>query len=212
MMSVPTHQGDTATLILASRSERRLKLLREHGFEPTVRVTDVEDGVLSAGRVCPEAWTIALAYLKARAVFDTLPSEERRRAVVLAGDTVVERDGRAFGKPRTPEDARKLLDMLSGGRHRVISGICMLAEDADSRLYDSATIHFGTLDPAMLDRYIASSEWRGKAGGYNLEDCLDAGWPIEVQGDPATVMGLPMKLLRQSIAATLHEVGASAAA
>ena len=62
---------------------------------------------------------------------------------------------------------------------------------------DQATVTWGDIDMSEVDQYIDSEQWRGKAGGYNLQDRIDAGWPITCAGDPATVMGLPMRRLHE---------------
>jgi septum formation protein len=83
------------------------------------------------------------------------------------------------------------------GAHDVISGVALLDLAGGARLlfFDRAQVTWGRIASDQVEAYVASGAWRGKAGGYNLAERLRAGWPIEVRGDPATVMGLPIRRL-----------------
>ena len=97
--------------------------------------------------------------------------------------------------------------------HRVITGVAMMnaiqgsGDPVSSRnqsFADTATVRFGGLTDEQLTDYLAKGDWRGKAGGYNLFDRQSAGWPITVQGDPTTVVGLPMRRLMPLLAPLIH--------
>ena len=156
----------------------------------------VESGVALAG------W---LARRKARSVdLAALP----RDAVVMAADTLaVDAEGGLLGTPESVDQARAMLSGLMGRPHRIATGVALrqhLADGTDGidgagadiqSFVDQAVVCFPRIDPGELSAYLDSGRWRGKAGGYNLAERRAAGWDIDVQGDPATVMGLPMRRL-----------------
>ena len=100
-----------------------------------------------------------------------------------------------------------MLAALRDETHETITGVCLISL-ADGRrwlLVDRATVRYGHVSDKEIDRYVRSGEWRGKAGAYNLQDRFSAGWPIECEGDPATVMGLPMRRLQPWLARVREE-------
>ena len=190
--------SDPPTLYLASRSPRRLTLLRDAGLAPRVVDAGVDDSLLAPGAVSPEQWVQALAYLKAAAGLGALGGAPG--ALVLGADTVVVKDRRIIGQPRDGADARATISALAGGRHRVVSGVALLLGDGDrgrrlALFEDAAEVAVGPIEPAAIDEYIEGGSWAGKAGGYNLSERIEAGWPITYDGDPTSVMGLPMERL-----------------
>lgn len=203
-----------ARLLLASRSPRRRELLRAAGFEHAVIDAGVDDGQLSPGDSTPEQWVAALSYLKARAGWERLSADETRSALVIGADTVVEKAGAIIGQPKDEADARRIIRALSGGSHRVLTGVTLLRAADDEHVggvaptavrrtfVDAACVSVGTIADEHLEAYLATGGWRGKAGGYNLSERLHDGWPITYQGDPGTVVGLPMDRLTP----LLHEM------
>lgn len=186
------------TLYLASGSPRRLQLLREGGFEPVVLRTGVDDGGLRSGGVPPEEWAGALAYLKAKAGLEHLLGSGKvggDEFVVLGADTLIVKDGDVIGQARDRGHAESILRRLEGGSHRVVTGVSLLSGVDRRVLTDVAEVRLGGLGEERIREYVDSGSWRGKAGAYNLSERLEAGWPIEYEGDPTTVMGLPMRLL-----------------
>jgi len=182
-------------ILLASQSPRRLQLLQESQLPCRVIESGVDDSQLAPPPVSPERWAMALAYLKARAALERaapLPAG----STVLGADTVVAKDGRIIGQPRDARGARQIIDALRGGSHRVVTGVALVDAPGSRRIFvDTATVTFGPIPDAALDAYIDSGQWRGKAGGYNLFERTQAGWPLSVEGDPSTVVGLPIRLL-----------------
>ncbi|MEM9348058.1 MAG: Maf family protein [Planctomycetota bacterium] len=185
-------------LILASQSPRRAQLLTEAGFafeqrSPPFADPDQPPGHL--GRDEAEGYAVALAEMKALSLDEAvIPS------LVLAADTIcVDAAGQLVGKPRDRAHAAEMIRAFSGSEHRVITGVALLRVGVDQSILDleadTAVVRFRTITAEQIDDYLATEDWRGKAGGYNLFDRQAAGWPIEVEGDPTTVVGLPMKRL-----------------
>jgi len=186
----------TDTLILASRSPRRKAILEEAGWTVVVRPAAVDDGELSGRHRTADAWTTAMAWLKARDVRAHL--EGPLQDPVVAGDTVCMHEGRLLGQPATAAEAGHMLRGMRGATHSVCTGLCVLLPSLGRRFgVDAAAVHIGDLGDAEIDAYLASGAWRGKAGGYNLQDRVDAGWPITWEGDASTIMGMPVPLLRR---------------
>lgn len=185
------------TIYLASRSPRRSQLLREAGYPFQVIESGVDDGQLDPGSAIPAEWTISLAFLKARAAREKLTPEDRRAGVVLGADTIVVKRDHIIGQPVDAADAAHIIRLLRDGTHEVLTGCCLLWPDNRRDLFfDRAVVRVGSIPDAAIDEYIASGNWRGKAGAYNLAERQAAGWPITCEGDPATVMGLPLRKLR----------------
>lgn len=185
-------------LLLASRSPRRRRLLEEAGIPHTSQDPGIDDGLLRPGGATPSHWVAALAYLKAACA---LARHGRIGACILGADTVCIVSGRIMGQPRDEADAAAMLHAFEDRPHQVLTGVAILSGPDQGSLArreifaDSATVHMGVVGPARMAEYLSTGAWRGKAGAYNLEDRLAAGWPIRFDGDPTTVVGLPMRLL-----------------
>jgi len=176
------------SLVLASASPRRLDILRQLGLEPEVRVADVDETVLA--REDPGAHVRRLARAKAERVLAVAPY-----ALVLAGDTVVVRDGTVLGKPRDAQDAVAMLTSLAGRTHDVVSGIAVAS--AGTGVLDDLTrteVRFRPFDRATAERYVATGEPMDKAGAYGIQG-LGAALVEEVRGDYYSVVGLPVPAL-----------------
>lgn len=188
-------------VLLASKSPRRRLLLQEAGIEHGVVESGVDDGQLAPGPVPAGQWVAALAYLKAAAAAAKLGGGEP--AIVLGADTVVVDDGEIIGQPRDAADAERILRRLVGGEHEVVTGVALLDPETGLRdlMVDRAQVQVGEVSDAAIADYLASGRWRGKAGAYNLSERLEAGWPIRFQGDPGTIMGLPIRRLPERLAA-----------
>ncbi|MGO1121242.1 Maf family protein [Rhodovibrionaceae bacterium A322] len=176
----------TAELILASASPRRLDLLRQIHIEPDrVLPADLDESPLDGET--PNAHARRLAEEKARAVADQVPG-----AFVLAADTVVAVGRRILPKAETLDQARSCLTLLSGRRHRVLGGICLLQPDGRvaARLVSTA-VKFKRLSSEELEAYLASGEWDGKAGGYAIQGGAAALIPW-ISGSYSNVVGLAL--------------------
>lgn len=174
-------------VILASGSLQRKELLGRIGVEFEVRVSGVEEIVHGD----PAEVVLANALLKARSVAAEAPGR-----LVIGCDTDVVLESHIIGKPEDEIRAREYLAELSGRTHRVLSGLAVIGpEDEQVRTgVAESEVRFRELGPADIDRYLASGEWRGRAGGYAIQgrgSALVAG----VDGDIANVIGLPVGLL-----------------
>lgn len=196
-------------LILASQSPRRKQLLAEAGFvfeqrSPPFADPDQPPGHLRGHEA--QAYAAALAEQKAASLAEQLAGP----ALILAADTIcVDAADELVGKPRDQVHARAMVRSFIDAEHRVITGVALLRVGGDGSAMQSfadvAVVRFGSISGEQLDAYLATEDWQGKAGGYNLFDRQRAGWPIEVFGDPTTVVGLPMKRLAAMLK-TMDEV------
>lgn len=181
-------------LILASRSPRRKLLLEQMGLDFEVLDSRVDDGALRPGpATSARHWVAALAYLKAAAVARPFEGAgSLAGATVLGADTVCALDGAVLGQPRDGEDAAAMIRSFEDREHEVLTGVAIVSPDNRTLMTDVAVVRVGRIGPGAIGEYVSTGGWRGKAGGYNLSERLEAGWPIEVSGDPGTVMGLPV--------------------
>lgn len=204
--------ADHPGLVLASASPRRASLLRDAGFAFVVVRPPLDDAALCPGATSARAWVAALAHLKADATRRALPSDVANRAIVLGADTVVVKDGEIIGQPTDAAHARAILERLSGGSHTVLTGVALLVPRAPREIFaESAGVRVGRIEDGAIAQYIGSGAWAGKAGAYNLEERVAAGWPIEHEGDPTTVMGLPMRALIPRLRSALASIAAGEA-
>ncbi|MEO0474549.1 MAG: Maf family protein [Planctomycetota bacterium] len=199
------------SLILASQSPRRAQLLLEAGFDFEQRSPPFADPDQPPDHLRgheAEAYAAALAQQKAASLAEQIDSA----ALILAADTIcVDANGSLVGKPRDQTHAGEMIRSFIESEHRVLTGVALIRIVSDEREVESfadvATVTFGSIGNKQLDAYLATDDWRGKAGGYNLFDRQAAGWPIEVDGDPTTVVGLPMRRLVPVLRASLHSSG-----
>lgn len=224
----PTPQPPTLPLILASQSPRRAQLLRDAGFTFTQQsppFADPDQPEAQQPHSLPEAERYAADLAKQKAVSMVHAVPAGYHGLILAADTLCVsmspgHEGTLIGKPRDQADARAMLLGFMNSAHAVVSGVALLevgappekaaarrdaGRAANSReptlLADTAVVTFGQVADVELDRYLDSTDWQGKAGGYNLFDRQQAGWPITVKGDPTTVVGLPMGKLGPALQA-----------
>lgn len=132
-------------------------------------------------------------------------------AIILAADTLCELDGDIIGKPRDERDARAVLERLQARSHRTCTGVCAVDRRSGRRqlFADVAIVTLGRLTTEQVEAHLAGGAWRGKAGGYNFADQVAAGWPLRCEGDPTSVMGLPMRRVRPLLDALLRGRGAA---
>lgn len=178
-------QPISSRLILASASPRRRDLLAQVGVAPDeVLSPEIDESPLP--RETPRACALRLAEAKAAAVAASRPED-----VVLAADTVVAVGRRLLGKPIDAQAAAGFLALLSGRRHRVITGVAVRHGDrAWSRAVETA-VRFKRLSAHEIESYLASGEWQGKAGGYAIQGRAGAFVPW-IGGSYSNVVGLPL--------------------
>jgi septum formation protein len=175
-------------LILASASPRRAELLRAAGFDFDVMAADVDETM--DAEEWPDGYVRRLALTKAEAV---RPRAEGRP--VLAADTIVVVDGQILGKPRDADDARRMLQMLSGRSHAVVTGVCLAAPTPQIAV-ERTTVVFAPLSEAEIDRYVESGEPMDKAGAYAIQG-IASRFVRRIDGSYSNVVGLPVALVYQ---------------
>jgi septum formation protein len=173
-------------LVLASRSPQRRAILGRLGVSFTVRPADVEE--LKEGD--PGEVAVQNALRKARAVVEA----DAPSVLVLGVDTVVALAGRVYGKPLDECHARETLRALSGSMHTVLSGVALLGGGEERTALAATEVVFRTLDDGLIDWYVATGEWRERAGGYAIQG-VGAALVREVRGDYENVVGLPLATL-----------------
>lgn len=178
-------------LVLASRSPRRRELLRAHGIDHDAIDPGIDDAELTDAGTDPAEWAMSLAHLKARAGLAKSPPG----SIVLGADTVCILDGAVIGQPRDRAHARDILRSFVGVEHGVVTGVALVSSDWREIFCDRSLVRWGKIPGVEIEAYLDSEQWRGKAGAYNLAERLNAGWAIEYDGDPTSIMGLPMRAL-----------------
>lgn len=174
----------TPPLILASASPRRRELLAQVGLAPDIIDPAEIDEQPGKGEL-PGPLARRLAGTKAAEV-----AARHAGAFILAADTVVGVGRRIVGKPADEGEARRFLELLSGRRHRVYGGICVIAPDGRraDRLV-TTVVRFRRLSAAEIDAYAATDEWRDKAGGYGIQGRAALFVPA-INGSYSNVVGL----------------------
>ncbi len=177
----------TTPLVLASSSPRRLALLRQAGIEPArIESPQIDEGPLP--REQPGAHALRLAHAKHAAVAARLGVEP---AFVIAADTVVACGRRILPKTTEIAEALRCLRLLAGRRHRVYTGVVVSGPHGRAARVAMTVVQFKRLHADEIDRYLASGEWRGKAGGYAIQGRAEA-FVVGVNGSYSNVVGLPL--------------------
>jgi septum formation protein len=204
------NQADNRLLVLASASPRRRELLRNAGIPFTVQAAGVDETPLEGES--PQRCAERLARDKAREVFRSRPHE-----YVLGADTIVVIDAAMLGKPRDAADATRMLRMLSGRTHQVVTGVCLITPVASGQLpvasnfggqqedirSEITLVRMCELSDAEIQAYVATGEPMDKAGAYAIQG-IASRWISRIEGDYSNVMGLPVSLVYRM----LREMGA----
>ena len=192
--------GSAPVLILASASPRRKDLLAQIGITPDkIQPADLDESEKPSE--APRAYALRLAIEKAQAVHALAPG-----AIILAADTAVAVGRRILPKTETEDEARACLNLMSGRSHQVLTGIAVIAADGRmmSRLV-TTRVKMKRLTPQEVSGYIASGEWKGKAGGYGIQG--KAGALIsDLSGSYTGVVGLPVFETRNLLEAAGYPV------
>lgn len=177
--------AEPRSLVLASASPQRRAILERLGVPFTIRPANIVE--IEWGE--PPEVAVENALRKARAVC-VAGAEE----TVLGVDTLVALEQRIYGKPPDEDTARETLRALGGATHIVFSGVALLTEDRERIAVARTEVGFRELSDELIDWYVASGEWRGRAGGYAIQG-LGAVLVREVHGDYENVVGLPLATL-----------------
>jgi septum formation protein len=174
-------------LVLASASPRRQELLRNAGIAFEVQPAHIPEDPLpgEAAKACAER----LAREKALAVAHQRPND-----CVLGADTVVVVDGQLLGKPSDAADAARMLRMLSGRQHRVITGVCLVVGGLASVASEITIVIVSELTDQDIAEYVSSGEPMDKAGAYAIQG-IASRWIPRIEGDYSNVVGLPVALV-----------------
>lgn len=175
-------------VILASRSPRRIELLKQVGIECIVLPADIDESLLS--EELPSDYVKRLAREKAKTTATNMKREYSHLAV-LAADTTVSLNGEVLGKPENDADAFNMLKKLSGKVHEVHTAVAVCFHEKSSVVLSSTKVEMMRLSADMINNYIASGEHRDKAGSYGIQGKA-AAWVKHIEGSYSGVMGLPL--------------------
>jgi septum formation protein len=178
--------------VLASGSPRRLGLINQAGIEPdALRPADIDETPIKGE--LPRACANRLARLKAEAALSLVSvDEELKGSYILAADTVVAVGRRILPKAELLDEASQCLRLLSGRNHRVYTGVCLVTpkESFRQRLVETR-VRFRRLSEQDMEAYLASGEWRGKAGGYAAQG-IAGSFIVKLVGSYSNIVGLPL--------------------
>ena len=188
--------------VLASRSPRRRQLLADAGFRfDVIAASDTAEDAIRTGET-PAQYVARLARQKAGDVAGLIRRGEiafadaaSRPVFVIGCDTVAVCNGEILGKPQNIDDARRMLRLLGGNRHEALSGLCLIPTATGETFVETecTVLYMHTMTDELLEAYLASHQWEGKAGAFGYQDGLD--WLEIVEGSESNVVGLPLELL-----------------
>ncbi|MGA2635799.1 MAG: Maf family protein [Terracidiphilus sp.] len=179
-------------LILASASPRRRELLAQAGFTFEVHPAHIPED--PHPNEDPISYVIRLAREKAQSVFAEFSSKGPAPPQVVGADTTVTLDNQILGKPENPADAARMLRLLSGRTHRVITGVALVTAERTQVASEATAVKFLTLSDQEIAAYIATGEPMDKAGAYAIQGRA-ARWIPRIEGDYFNVVGLPIALV-----------------
>jgi septum formation protein len=184
---------DMPRLILASASPRRRELLIEAGYDFEVHPADIDEDDYPA-QALPGDVAQRLAMLKAQALVPRFPTD-----VILAADTVVAFGDTSLGKPANEQEAARMLELLSGTTHVVVTGVTVLRPaknfSISTRVMSAVRMRF--LTEKEIELYVASGDWQGKAGGYGIQDHRHDPFVTRLSGSESNIVGLPIEATRE---------------
>jgi septum formation protein len=179
---------NSQVVILASRSPRRVELLKQIGIDSIVRPADIDETVLEGE--APSDYVQRLAKEKVIAIAKSLKSEYEN-IPVLAADTTVAINGQILGKPVNDADAVEMLKKLSGSKHTVYTAVAMYVKNKVKVTLSETQVDMILLTDSMIKSYVATGEQRDKAGSYAIQGKA-AAWVARIEGSYSGVMGLPL--------------------
>ncbi|HEY9276769.1 MAG TPA: Maf family protein [Methylotenera sp.] len=182
------HFEQHPTLYLASRSPRRVELLKQIGIDCITYPADIDETQLP--HELPEQYVTRLAREKAEACLLGFSAEQRSRPV-LAADTTVALADKVLGKPENDNDARQILAALSGSTHQVHTAVALAFMNKIEVVLSTTTVEMISFSEQQIEYYIASGEHHDKAGSYGIQGLAGA-WIKKIEGSYTGVMGLPI--------------------
>jgi septum formation protein len=173
-------------IILASASPRRVELLKNIGYAPDKIIpADIDETPLKAEK--PVDYVQRIAEAKAKKI-----REIEQGHYIIAADTIACVGTRILGKPTDAEDAKRIMKLLSGRKHRVYTCVVVISPDGKMRKRNVCTfVKFKRITSDELNQYIATNYWQGKAGAYGLQEDV-GGFVISISGSFSSVVGLPL--------------------
>lgn len=175
------------SLILASSSPRRQELLRAAEIPFTVKSSNIPEQLRDGE--APEAFCERLAFEKADAVWQASPN-----ACVLGADTIVVVDHHILGKPANADDARRMLRLISGRAHQVMTGVCLLGPGFRDIRHETTKVFFDSIPDHEVEFYIQHGEPMDRAGAYAIQG-IASRWIPRIEGCYFNVVGLPVPLV-----------------
>lgn len=181
-------------LILASSSPRRQSLLSEAGYHFETAPADIDEESYPSG-LLPSGVAEHLAYAKASVVANRYPED-----VILGADTVVAFGDQLLGKAKDADDARRILSLLSGTTHLVITGVAVIcrASKFERRTRVLSAVRMRNMSAEHIEKYIATGDWIGKAGAYGIQDSDP--FVSRLTGSHTNIVGLPMDVTKTLLA------------
>lgn len=182
-------------IYLASQSPRRRQLLDQLGVQHELLLPGADEDAealeaVQAGEL-PEAYCARVTAAKLDAALARLAGRGLSLAPILCADTTVAVDDLILGKPEDEADARRMLALMSGRSHRVITAVAVAEDKLRAAALNVSHVEFAPLTTAQIDRYVASREPFGKAGGYAIQSQA-AAWIVNIAGSYSGIMGLPL--------------------
>jgi septum formation protein len=198
------------TIVLASASPRRQDLLKDVGIDFVVKPANIPE--LRHPGEGPQAFAERMAREKARAIWagnkdeyilgaDTVVAVGTLEVGALAGGATAVSPVEVqliLGKPENPDDAARMLRLLSGRTHQVITGVCLIGPNFEDVRSETTTVHFAALSDTDIREYIATGEPMDKAGAYAIQGAASR-WISQIEGDYSNVVGLPIALVLQML-------------
>lgn len=172
------------SLILASSSPRRLELLRNAHIPFIAKAANIPEDIRLGE--APQEFSERLAFEKASIV-----KQSSSDALVLGADTIVVVEEHVLGKPTNADDARRMLRLLSGRKHQVLTSVCLVGNDHRDVQTETTQVHFNEVTNEEIEKYIATGEPMDKAGAYGIQG-IASRWIPRVEGCYFNVMGLPV--------------------
>jgi septum formation protein len=189
----------TYKIVLGSASPRRAQILKEAGFDFSVKTTDKDEVLLE--NAAPVEQVCHLAKQKAIFIFPDLSNDE----ILITSDTIVVQNHQILGKPKSIEEAKSFLQAYSGSNHSVITAVCIKNKDSDFVFYEETKVFFNEISVEDMDVYLETNSWKDKAGGYGIQDSFGKKHISSISGCYYNVMGFPMARFYQEFQKWIKE-------